>query len=108
MNYNLTGKHMELTPSIKEAVTSALEQSRKVHDGVTNIRVILSHEQRNYVAEAILHIAGKDVFVKSVMGNMYDAIADMGDKAAHSLQKAKGKHGNIDHTTLKRLYHEEV
>ncbi len=108
MNYHITGKHMELTPSMKEAVHNALDHSKKINDEILDVHVTLTHEHHEYIAEVNLHVAGKIVHVKSQQKNMYDAIADMGEKAVHSLQKAKGKQSRFSHRTLKREYQEEV
>lgn len=106
MNFNITGKHLELTPAIKEAVVYALEHSKKMYDEIIDVNVILTHDHHEFVAEAVLHVAGKNVFVKSCQKNMYDAITDMGEKALHSLQKIKGKKSKISHYNPKRMIHE--
>lgn len=104
MNYNITGKHIELTPAMKEAVLDALEHPKRVHDGILNVHVFLSHEQHNFIAEAVMHVAGKNIVVKGIERNMYDAISSMGEKAAHSLQKDKEKHSKPRHYSPKRDY----
>ena len=107
MNYNITGKHIELTPAMKEAVLGALEHPKRVHDGILNVHVFLSHEQHTFIAEAVMHVAGKNIVVKGIEKNMYDAISSMGDKAAHSLQKDKEKHSKPRHYSPKRQYQDE-
>jgi len=106
MNYNITGKHIELTPSMKNAVLDALEHPKRVHDGILNVHVFLSHEKHNFIAEAVMHIAGKNIVVKGIKENMYEAIAEMGEKATHSLQKAKEKNSRTTHYSPKRDYQE--
>ena len=43
-------------------------------------------------------------FVKSIKNNMYEAISEMGEKAAQSLQKAKEKNSRTKHYSPKRDY----
>ena len=108
MNYHITGKHLDLTPSMKDAVIHALDHSKKIHDEILDIHVTLTHEHHEYIAEANLHVAGKVVHVKSQQKNMYDAITDMGEKAVQSLKKAKGKQAKVSHYSPKRMLQEEV
>ena len=102
MNYHITGKHLELTPSMKEAVYYAMDHSKKINANILDIHVTLTHEHREFIAEANLHVSGKVIHVKSHQKNMYDAITDMGEKAVHALKKEKGKHSKFSHYAPKR------
>ena len=44
MNLNITGRHVEVTPAIREYVTSKLDRVIRHFDNVTSVTVILSVE----------------------------------------------------------------
>ena len=100
MNYNITSRHIDLTESMKDAVDHALEHSERIHDKIIDADVILSSEHHNFIAEAVVHIPGQTVFVKSEKDNMYSAITTMGEKLVHALQKVIGKKTKIKHKKL--------
>jgi ribosomal subunit interface protein len=105
MSFNLTGKQLGITPAMKQAVLNSLDHAKKTHSDIVDISVILSHEnQRRFVAETVIHVTGKNIFVKSIKNNMYEAISEMGEKAAQSLQKAKEKNSRTKHYSPKRDY----
>lgn len=101
MDYNITGKHLELTSSMKEAVAHAIEHSDRVHDKIIDTDIILSNEHKDFIAEAVMHVAGDTLVVKSIHDDMYVAIAEMGEKMVRSLRKSKGKRSKIDHTSIR-------
>lgn len=103
MNYNITGKNLDVTSPMKDAAIAALEQASKVYENIIDADVILAYRHNDFIAEAIMHIDGEKLFVKSSQDDMYVAIADMGDKLLHALQKIIGKRRKIDHTSLKDI-----
>lgn len=101
MNLNITGHHIEVTPAIREYVTSKLDRVIRHFDNVTSINVILSVEKLRQKAEVTLHVRGKDIFVESENGDMYAAIDTMTDKLDRQVLKYKQKNQEHNHEALK-------
>jgi putative sigma-54 modulation protein len=99
MNLNLTGHHVEITPAMRDYVTSKLTRVMRHVGHVIDINVILSVEKLRQKAEANVHVPGKDIFVEANGSNMYISIDNLMDKLDRQILKHKKKnesHRNID------------
>ena len=101
MNLNITGHHVEVTPAIREYVTSKLDRVIRHFDHVTSVGVILSVEKLVQKAEVTVHVRGKDIFVESTDQDLYAAIDIMADKLDRQVLKYKQKNQDHGHTSLK-------
>ena len=101
MNLNITGRHVEVTPAIRDYVTSKLDRVIRHFDNVTSVTVILSVEKLKQKAEVTLHVRGKDIFVESDDTDLYAAIDSMTDKLDRQVQKYKQKQSEHNHVALK-------
>jgi putative sigma-54 modulation protein len=88
MNLNLTGRHLEITPAIREHVTSKLEKVKRHFDNVIDVNVILSVDKLQQKAEASLHLSGKTIIAETADTNLYVAI----DALIESLDRQVLKH----------------
>ncbi|MEK7811383.1 MAG: ribosome-associated translation inhibitor RaiA, partial [Pseudomonadota bacterium] len=59
MNLNLTGRHLEITPAIRNHVIGKLDKVKRHFDNVIDINVILSVDKLLQKAEANVHVSGK-------------------------------------------------
>lgn len=91
MQLNLTGHHVEITPALKEYVENKMEKLERHFDHVTDIHVILTVEKIKHIAEATVHMSGKDVFADSRAEDMYAAIDGLVDKLDRQVVKYKEK-----------------
>jgi putative sigma-54 modulation protein len=91
MNLNVTGHHLEVTPAIREYLSSKLERLTRHFDHVIDINVILSVERTQRKAEASVHVRGKDIFAESRDDDMYAAIDSLVDKLDRQIVKHKEK-----------------
>lgn len=105
MNLNITGRHIEVTPAIREYVTTKLDRVIRHFDNVTSINVILSVEKLTQKAEVTLHVRGKDIYVESNDADLYAAIDSMTDKLDRQVIKYKQKNQDHGHDALK---HQEI
>src|SRR5918993_514713 len=80
MNLQLTGHHVEITPAIREYVTSKLERIERHFDHVIDVNVIMTVEKLDQKIEANVHLSGKDIHVTAHDGDMYAAIDGLIDK----------------------------
>ncbi|HLA33273.1 MAG TPA: ribosome-associated translation inhibitor RaiA [Rhodocyclaceae bacterium] len=94
MNLNITGHHIEVTPAIKEYVTSKLDRVLRHFDQVTSTHVILSVEKLQQKAEITLHVKGKDIFADACDTNLYSSIDLLVDKLDRQVVKHKERISN--------------
>ena len=91
MNLNLTGRHLEITPGIRDHVTEKIAKIKNHFDGVMEVTVVLSVDKLRQKAEGSVHLSGKDLFVESEDDNLYVAIDNMVDKLDRQIIKHKEK-----------------
>ncbi len=91
MNLNLTGRHLEITPAIRNHVIDKLDKVKRHFDNVIDINVILSVDKLIQKAEATVHISGKNIFAETEDGNLYVAIDALVDSLDRQVLKHKEK-----------------
>jgi putative sigma-54 modulation protein len=91
MNLHLTGHHLEITPAIRDYVSSKLQRITHHFDHVIDVNVILSIEKLQRKIEASVHVRGKDIFCESANVDMYAAIDGLADKLDRTIIKHKEK-----------------
>lgn len=99
MNLHMTGHHLEITPALRDYVTSKLTRINRHFDHVIDVNMIMTVEKLNQRVEANVHLSGKDIFVESTNSDMYAAIDLLVDKLDRQIIKHKekihlGKHGS--------------
>ncbi len=100
MNLNIAGHHIEVTPALRDYVTSKLDRVIRHFDNVTNVHVVLSVEKLIQKAEITVHVKGKDIYADSSDADLYAAIDGLVDKLNRQVVKYKEKVS--DHTHDKR------
>ena len=104
MNLNMTGHHLEITPSIRDYVSAKMIRINRHFDHVIDVNMILTVEKLQQKIEANVHLSGKDIFVESESPDMYAAIDLLIDKLDRQIikhkEKVKNKH---DISALKRI-----
>jgi putative sigma-54 modulation protein len=95
MNLHLSGVHLDITPAIREYITTKLNRIARHFDHVIDVNVILSVEKLEQKIEANVHLRGKDIFVESRNSDMYAAIDSLVDKLDRQIIKHKEK--NFEH-----------
>jgi len=91
MNLQLTGRHIEITPAIREYTTGKFGKIKRHFDQVIDMNIILSVEKLKQKAEATIHVSGKDLFVECEDENLYAAIDMLVDKLDRQVRRHKGK-----------------
>jgi putative sigma-54 modulation protein len=80
MNLHLTGHHVDITPAIREYVTSKIARLSRHFDDVIDVNVVMTVEKLDQKIEASVHLSGKDIHVRSSEEDMYAAIDSLIDK----------------------------
>jgi len=88
MNLHLTGHHLEITPPIRDYVSSKLARVTH-HFDLIDVNVILSVERLMHRIEANVRVRGKDVFCEHADADMYAAIDGLVDKLDRTIIKHK-------------------
>ena len=91
MNLHLTGHHIEITPAIRDYVSSKLQRIKHHFDHVIDVNVVLTVEKLQRRIEASVHLRGKDIFCESADADMYAAIDGLMDKLDRTIIKHKEK-----------------
>jgi putative sigma-54 modulation protein len=91
----MSGHHVEVTPAMRDYVTSKFTRITRHFDHVIDVNVIVSVEKLTQKIEANVHLSGKDIFVECAHADMYAAIDALVDKLDRQILKHKER--NIDH-----------
>ena len=65
MQLNLTGRHVDITDSLRDYVNSKFSKLQRHTDHITNVHVILDVEKLNQKAEATVHVSGAEIFAST-------------------------------------------
>lgn len=91
MQLNISGHHVELTPTLKSYVNDKFQRLERHFDHISNCQVTLSVEKVRQMAEAVLHVAGGEIHGKAEDEDMYAAIDALVDKLDRQILKHKEK-----------------
>lgn len=102
MNLSITGRHLEVTPAIREYVLNKMARVSRHFDNVIDTQVILSIDRLKHNAEVTMRLRGKDIHCEAVDENLYAAIDLLADKTDRQVIKYKTKVQNHAHEPVKR------
>lgn len=91
MQMNLTGHHVEITPSLRSYVEEKLARLERHFDHVTVVHCVLTVEKLRHRAEATVNISGGKLFADAIEEDMYAAIDGMVDRLDRQIRKHKEK-----------------
>ncbi|MBM3393358.1 MAG: ribosome-associated translation inhibitor RaiA [Betaproteobacteria bacterium] len=91
MNLQLTGHQIEITPALREYVTSKLERIKRHFDHMMDVNVVMSVSKLIQKVEANVHVRGRDIRVESTNEDMYAAIDGLVDKLDRQIIRHKEK-----------------
>ena len=103
MNLSISGHHLEVTPALREYVTSKLARIRHHFDQVIDVNVILSVDKLVQRAEMKLRVAGKEIFAEARHTDLYAAVDTLFDKLDRQVIKYKQKRQDYAASPLKRM-----
>jgi len=103
MNLHLTGHHVEITPAIREYVTSKIARINRHFEDVIEVNVIMTVEKLDQKIEANVHLSGKDIHVQANDADMYAAIDVLMDKLDRQVLKHKERFQPRHPQAIKRI-----
>jgi putative sigma-54 modulation protein len=102
MNLNVSGHHLEVSPSLRDYVREKLGRVTRHFDHVIDAHVVLSVDKLRQKAEVTLHVRGKDIHCVSEDQDLYAAIDLLIDKLDRQVLKYKDKRQDKSHETPRR------
>ncbi|PNK60400.1 ribosome hibernation-promoting factor, HPF/YfiA family [Psychrobacter sp. FDAARGOS_221] len=106
MNISISGHHITVTDAMKDMVMDKLSKVERHFDQIQSLKVILSLDssgKKNNKAEAIMRVAGQEMFVQSNDDDMYKAIHEMADKLDRQIRKYKTRMDRKNRGTKRRV-----
>ncbi|MBN2406426.1 MAG: ribosome-associated translation inhibitor RaiA [Elusimicrobia bacterium] len=91
MKVNITARHLELTPALREYAEKRLQQVKKYTSKITTVHIIFNVEKDRHIAEVILHISRNKINARAIAGDMYAAIDIVMDKIIKQLRRHKDR-----------------
>ena len=102
MNLNVSGRHLEVTPALRDYVRDKLGRVTRHFDHVIDAHVVLSVDKLRQKAEVTLHVRGKDIHCACEDQDLYAAIDLLIDKLDRQVLKYKDKRQDRSHETPRR------
>lgn len=99
MEIKVTGKHLEITPAIRDYGTDKAGKLTRYYDRVTSIEVLANKgENHSYDVEVIVHVDRHDPFVaRTRHEDLYAGMDDAVNKMERQLTDHKEKLRNRKH-----------
>jgi putative sigma-54 modulation protein len=107
MNLTISGHHLEVTPALRNYVTTKLDRITRHFDQVVDIKVLLTvdklkEKERRQRAECKIHVKGNDLFAESTHEDLYAALDQLVDKLDRQVCSHKARMQDHHHETVKR------
>ncbi|MEM6161982.1 ribosome-associated translation inhibitor RaiA [Erwinia sp. P6884] len=91
MVINITSKHMEITPAIRQHVEDRLAKLEKWQTHLINPHIVLSREPKEFVADATINTPNGPLIASAKHDDMYAAINELINKLERQLNKVQHK-----------------
>ena len=92
MNYEYTGRHIEVTPALKSHVENHFEKIKHLFDGnVTKTHIVIEVERGRHRAEIIVNMRDRILTADTTAADMYQALTQTIDKLEKQALKLKNK-----------------
>ena len=83
MSYSITGRHMIITPALREYTDLKMGKLEKYLSSPVDANIILSVEKHRHIAELLVTVNGHKMVAKEETNEMYHSI----DKVVAALEK---------------------
>ena len=108
MNILISGHHLELTPGIRDYITTKLERITRHCDRIVEIEVTLSvdtlpQKEMRQRAEVNLRLKGETLHAEDQAQDLYAAIDGLMEKLDRQVAKSKGRIKDHRHESAKRM-----
>ncbi len=97
MNIDFTGRHIEITPALREFTEDKLRKLEKLLDGPLEAHVVLAIEKHRHIAEIQVKSRTTILGGTEETGDLYASIGEVADKLERQALKHKEKLQNHKH-----------
>lgn len=91
MNIQVSGRHLDITPALRDYVMSKMQKLERHFDAITSLHVVLSVEKLRQKADGTLNVTGAQLNANAEHDDMYAAIDALLDKLDRQVKKHKDK-----------------
>ncbi|MEH3085353.1 MAG: ribosome-associated translation inhibitor RaiA [Xylophilus ampelinus] len=96
MNLTISGHHLDVTPALRNYVTTKLDRITRHFDQVVDVKVLLTvdnmkEKQRRQRAECNIHVKGNDMFAECAHADLYAAVDELIDKLDRQVVRHKDR-----------------
>jgi putative sigma-54 modulation protein len=91
MQKNITARHFDLTPEMKERCEAEIDGLRRYFDNIISANLVLDVERHVHRAELKVQVYNATITGSGDTNDMYNSIASAVDKVKGQLKKYKGK-----------------
>ena len=91
MSVDITGRHIEITPALREFTVDKLQKLHKYLDDIIETHVILAVEKHRHIAEIVVHARTATMSGSGETEDMYSAIGLVMEKLERQAKKHKEK-----------------
>ncbi len=106
MNIIVNGRHLEITPALKNYAEEKISKFEKYITNITEAVVTLSVEKYRHKAEVLIKVNGYLIQAEGVTGEIYSSIDEVVEKLEKQIKKYKGKlhsYRKIDKRSMENL-----
>lgn len=98
MQINISGRHMDISPSMDEYAQKKCDRLTRFYDRIQQVDVVVTKPGREFDVELIAHVDSHDPFIAQVQAEDYHACVDSAvDKLSRQLAEYKDKVRNRKH-----------
>ena len=106
MNLTISGHHLDVTPALKDHVTTKLDRVTRHFDQVVDMKVLLTldnskEKEKRQRAECTIRVKGNDIHAECANEDLYAAIDELVDKLDRQINKHKEKLQAHDRDSVK-------
>ena len=94
MDITITGRHLEITPSLKEYVHKKTEKIKYYFEHIINVNVVLEVRKLLHIAELTVISDERNFFCEVKSNDMYESIDLIFDKIERQIRRNKEKFKN--------------
>ncbi|RMG67846.1 MAG: ribosome-associated translation inhibitor RaiA [Nitrospirae bacterium] len=91
MNVKIYGRHLEITPALRDYAESKVRKFDRYFPNITEANITLSVEKYRHKAEIQLRVNGVMIQAEAVTGEIYASIDEVVEKLDRQIKKYKGK-----------------
>ena len=103
MNIKITGRHFEVTQSLRDYAESKIEKLEKYFHQLLDAHLIMYIEKLDHVAEIVVNGDGVQFYATQKGGDMYSAMDLLYDKIERQIVKYKERHSGHKAVSLGKM-----